>query len=142
MTTSRPERVASRIVVRSAAPQVDCLVVVIGSQLLIWIALPRVFPSIPSLAIGAIPYSPPARPPRVRRSRRDRRTDRRARCPGDRPCRQPGPQPPPLRAPGEADRGEGEGRPEQAGPDPSSLDRRGRRDRGGGPPRARLPSHD
>src|ERR1044072_2324452 len=44
MTTSRPEREASRIVVRRVAPQVDCLVVVIASApiqiLLVMIAQP------------------------------------------------------------------------------------------------------
>ena len=68
--------------------------------------------------------------------------DPRARCRRAGAGRQPRPPAAPLRAAGEADRGDGEGRPEPAGPDPAALDRRGRRDRGGGPDRARLPAHD
>src|SRR5262245_26487148 len=58
MTTSKPEREASRIVVRRAAPQVDCLVVVIASWLLGSVA-PSVWASPRRPAIGANPYSRP-----------------------------------------------------------------------------------
>src|SRR5215213_4932464 len=128
ITTSRPPRAAIRIVVRSVAPQVDCLVVVIEWSLLRVEGVVEVCGECPNSPIGGIPLRSLGCPLVFGH---DLAGDRARAC---RPRAVPSPDPgaAAAAAAGGPDRGDGEGGPLQPAAAPPRLDRRGRRDRGGG----------